>query len=104
MRSLKINTGGPFLLLIFMLTCAFYTSGQAQNRSSPGKAEEKTEEPKSGLELSRAVRPWEFVSATGTRAALFGNEAGRLEAWVYPLKILRDFHLRFHLRSLDIPA
>jgi glycogen debranching enzyme len=56
------------------------------------------------LELSRPVRPWEFVSATGTRAALFGNESGEIEAWVYPLKILRDFHLQFHLHSLDIPA
>ena len=56
------------------------------------------------LELSRPARPWEFLSATGTRAALFGNEAGQFEAWVYPLKILRDFHLRFHLHGLDLPA
>jgi glycogen debranching enzyme len=35
---------------------------------------------------------------------LFGNEAGRFEAWVYPLKILRDFHLRFHVGDRDIPA
>jgi glycogen debranching enzyme len=62
------------------------------------------EDPKPKLELSRPVRPWEFVSATGTRAALFGNEVGQLEAWVYPLKILRNFHLRFHLGSLNIPA
>jgi glycogen debranching enzyme len=47
-------------------------------------------------ELSRTVRPWEFLSATGTEAGLFGNEGGTIEAWVYPLKILRDFHLRFH--------
>src|SRR6266480_3780914 len=31
----------------------------------------------------------------GTRAALFGNEAGGMEAWVYPLKIFREFHLHF---------
>ena len=48
------------------------------------------------LELSRTVRPWEFLSAVGTEAGLFGNEAGTVEAWVYPLKILRNFHLRFH--------
>jgi hypothetical protein len=41
------------------------------------------------LELSRAVRPWEFLPIVGTRSALFGNEAGRMEAWVYPLKLLR---------------
>jgi glycogen debranching enzyme len=47
------------------------------------------------LELSRPVRPWEFLPITGTRAALLGNEAGRMEAWVYPLKIFREFHLKF---------
>src|SRR5260370_3242818 len=53
-------------------------------------------EPAPRLELSRAVRPWEFLPITGTRAVLLGNESGRMEAWVYPLKIFRDFHLRFH--------
>jgi glycogen debranching enzyme len=48
------------------------------------------------LELSRGVRPWEFLPVTGMRAGLLGNESGRMEAWVYPLKIFRDFHLRFH--------
>src|ERR671924_26268 len=47
------------------------------------------------LELSRTVRPWEFLPVTGTRAALFGNETGTMEAWVYPLKIFRGFHLNF---------
>src|SRR6266403_2525416 len=48
------------------------------------------------LELSRPAKPWEFLPVVGTRAALFGNEAGRMEAWVYPLKFLREFHLIFH--------
>lgn len=56
------------------------------------------------LELSRPVRPWEFLSAVGTRAGLFGNETGRFEAWVYPLKILRDFHLRFHVEGRVLPG
>lgn len=49
------------------------------------------------VELSRPVRSWEFLPVVGTQAALFGNETGRFEAWVYPLKIFRDFHLTFHL-------
>src|SRR5437667_527613 len=57
-----------------------------------------------GLELSRAVRAWEFISAVGRRAGLFGNEAGTVEAWVYPLKILRDFQLVFHVGGRSIPA
>jgi glycogen debranching enzyme len=56
------------------------------------------------LELSRTIRPWEFLSAVGTEAGLFGNESGTVEAWVYPLKILRDFHLRFHTDARVIEA
>lgn len=44
------------------------------------------------------------MSAIGTRAAILGNEQGNLEAWVYPLKILSDFHLRFHVEGVVLPA
>src|SRR5712692_823946 len=64
------------------------------------QAQEKAHE----LELSRAVRPWEFLPVTGQRAGLLGNESGRMEAWVYPLKILRDFHLRFDVGGRVLPA
>jgi glycogen debranching enzyme len=56
------------------------------------------------LELSRAVRPWEFLPVTGTRAGLLGSESGRMEAWVYPLKIFREFHLKFHTEGRDLAA
>jgi len=56
------------------------------------------------LELSRTVRPWEFLPVTGTRAALFGNESGTMEAWVYPLKIFREFHLNFLTEGRTLPA
>ena len=56
------------------------------------------------MELSRAVRPWEFLPVTGTRAGLLGNESGRMEAWVYPLKIFREFHLRFHTEGRVLAA
>ena len=58
----------------------------------------------SALELSRPAHPWEFLPAVGQRAALFGNEAGELEAWVYPLKLFREFHLTFHAGGEAIPA
>ncbi len=35
---------------------------------------------------------------------MFGNEAGRFEAWVYPLRVLRDFHLVFHVEGRALPA
>lgn len=56
------------------------------------------------LELSRGARPWEFFCAVGTRAGLFGNESGNLEAWVYPLKLFRNFHLRFLVDGRSLPA
>src|ERR1700739_725889 len=63
-----------------------------------GFAQERT------LELSRTDRPWEFLSAVGTRAGLFGDESGRIEAWVYPLKLLRNFHVQFEVEGGLIPA
>lgn len=56
------------------------------------------------LELSRPVRSWEFLPIVGTRAGLFGNESGQMEAWVYPLKIFRDFRLTFHVDGRALPA
>jgi glycogen debranching enzyme len=56
------------------------------------------------LHTTRPVRRWEFLSATGQRAAFVGNEAGRMEAWVYPLKLLRDLHLIFEVDGKALPA
>src|SRR5580704_7362192 len=69
-----------------------------------GRAITKLIELASAVESTRAVRPWEFLSAVGMRAGLLGNEAGRMEAWVYPLKIFRDFHLKFHVDGQTLPA
>jgi len=74
-------------LAIFLFTPASGAAEQAQS-----------------LEFSRTARPWEFFCATGQRAGLFGNESGVVEAWVYPLKIFRDFHLRFHTGGHILPA
>lgn len=82
-RSLKISWFVLILLLVFCVPCV------ARARD---------------LELSRTDRPWEFFSATGTRAALFGNESGNIEAWVYPLKIFRNFHLNFLTEGRSLPA
>ena len=56
------------------------------------------------LELRRPVRAWEFLPVAGTRAGLFGNESGQMEAWVYPLKIFRDLRLTFHVDGHALPA
>src|ERR1051325_1371380 len=56
------------------------------------------------LELTRTVRTWEFLPVVGARAGLFGYENGDFEAWVYPLKIFRAFHLIFHIGDRALPA
>ena len=65
---------------------------------------EQVQEKRHELELSHALRPWEFLPITGTRAGLLGNESGRMEAWVYPLKIFREFHLKFHTEGRVLAA
>jgi len=57
-----------------------------------------------GPELTRTVRSWEFLPVVGNRTGLFGNETGRFEAWVYPLKIFRELHLTFHVDDRALPA
>jgi glycogen debranching enzyme len=58
----------------------------------------------SQLELTRPVRPWEFIDAVGQRASFFGRESGEIEGWVYPLKVFRGFQLRFHTVNGALPA
>lgn len=62
------------------------------------------EQAQPALELSRPVRSWEFLPVVGMHAGLFGNESGEMEAWVYPLKIFRKFHLTFHVDGRALPA
>lgn len=49
------------------------------------------------LVLSGPAGPHRFLNAVGERAGIWGFENGRLEAWVYPLKTFRDFHLVFQM-------
>src|SRR6266853_5791628 len=86
------------------LIVAFIAATASIGIGAPSGWGQQPPEPQSRLELSRAVRPWEFLPITGTRAAILGNESGRMKAWVYPLKIFRDFHLRFHTEGRVLMA
>jgi glycogen debranching enzyme len=57
-----------------------------------------------GPQLSRPVRAWEFLDATGPRAGLLGTEDGTLEAYVYPLKIFGGMKLKFISGGEVIPG
>jgi glycogen debranching enzyme len=63
-----------------------------------------TAQTRPAMELSRPVRSGEFLCAMGQRSAILGNESGNVEAWVYPMKLLRDFSLVFHVEGHAIPA
>jgi glycogen debranching enzyme len=52
------------------------------------------------LRLSRPARNWQFLDAVGPHAGLLGREDGIFEAWIYPLKLFRDFQLRFHVGEI----
>ena len=86
------SLGACLAAILLMAFCA--------SKGSSQQSQEKSHK----MELSRAVRPWEFLPVTGTRAGLLGAESGRMEAWVYPLKIFRDFHLRFHTEGRALAA
>jgi glycogen debranching enzyme len=47
------------------------------------------------IALRGPARPSRYMEASGRKAALLGREDGSFEAWVYPLKVLHDFHLSF---------
>ena len=86
----------PLFLAVLLLFSAVQPPSAAQTTPSPY--------PENNLELSRPARPWEFLSSVGKRASLLGNESGVVEAWVYPLKIFRDFRLTIHTEGRAIPA
>ena len=91
--GLPFRTARGVWLLGICLLCAGVSVGQ-----------QPAQTPESSRELSRTIRAWEFLPVVGSRAGLFGNETGRFEAWVYPLKIFRDFHLTFHVGDRALPA
>jgi len=89
------NVSGRFTASAFpALLCVLFLSSVAVT----------AEQPAPSLELSRPVRTWEFLPVVGMRAGLLGNESGQMEAWVYPLKIFRSFHLTFHVDGRAVPA
>src|SRR5882724_3324439 len=94
MRRMSLLRGmlAPFAALLMFASTLPVASAQTHNESAHP------------LELSRPVRPWEFLPLVGTRAALFGDESGSMEAWVYPLKFLREFRLQFHEAGRVVPA
>lgn len=90
MRNPRLNWLAALLLCLFAPLSTSAWPAPPQNSGS--------------LTLSRPIRTWEFLPLIGWRAALLGNEAGHMEAWTFPLKLVRDFHLVFHVDGQAVPA
>ncbi|HLL15517.1 MAG TPA: GH116 family glycosyl hydrolase [Pyrinomonadaceae bacterium] len=100
MRPLHISLRLACCFLFFsQLFCVARAVAQANNPASSIPAFPLRQ---SGLELERAPRAGAFYAVTGRRAAAFGYEHRALEAWVYPLKILDDFHLAFQIEGYPL--
>jgi glycogen debranching enzyme len=89
LRSIRFVT--LFLLLVATATC----HAQERDLCDSGSG---------GMKLSGVARDWQFLDAVGQHAGIFGHENGKLEMWVYPLKLIRDFHLVFHSGEHAIPG
>ncbi len=81
------------LIAAALMSCPVAAKERARSTAAPKK-----------LEITRPARPWEFLAAVGRKAGLFGNESGRVEAWVYPLKVLRELKLTILTEGREIPA
>ena len=68
--------------------------GQAAPSNAPAVVARFAREP-NPIALRGPARPSRYMEASGRKAALLGREDGSFEAWVYPLKVLHDFHLSF---------
>jgi glycogen debranching enzyme len=103
-QLLSVGAFGGALLLSLLATTARAQAPVKAPEGADAQEPARSATAARSIELTRPVRPWEFLSAVGTQAGLLGNEAGRMEAWVYPLKILRDFHLKFHVNGQTLAA
>jgi len=57
----------------------------------------------SPIQLSQVARPNAYIDKVGRKAAILGYESGIFEAWLFPLKVLRNFELSFLLKTSTEP-
>ena len=98
LREMRTRKTGSRIQIALMVAALLATGGFCPVRAAEKAGSEKR------LEITRAARSWEFLAAVGKRAGIFGNESGRVEAWAYPLKLFRDFHVIFRTEGRAIPA
>ena len=55
------------------------------------------------LTITRGVEPTKPFSVAGDRGAIFGEQSGKFETWIYPVKILSDFGITAELADYPVP-
>ena len=55
------------------------------------------------LTITRSVEPFKPFTVAGERGAIFGEQSGTFEAWLYPVKILSGFAITAELADYPVP-
>jgi glycogen debranching enzyme len=55
------------------------------------------------LTITRAVEPTKPFTVAGERGAIFGEQSGKFEAWIYPVKIFSAFSISAELEDYPVP-
>ena len=55
------------------------------------------------LQIVAPCQPSKPFTVAGKQGAILGRQNGRFEAWVWPVKILSDFHIRAELADYSVP-
>jgi len=93
----------PLLLLLPLLPLLLNAPAIAQ---VPGAiaSPARRDLPVSGLVVTGPARGGVQAQVLGPRSAWLGYETGRFEAWIYPLKVVRDLELSFEFRGRSYRA
>lgn len=87
-----------FLRLIILLTTLIASHAHSQDGLIPAFKLHAND-----LELQRLAQPATYFDKVGRKFAVLGVESGAIEAWAYPLKLLRNFEFSFFIGSSTEP-
>jgi hypothetical protein len=96
---------GKNILRLCLCLCCFVVShpdSAAQTPSPPLPG--KFPLPANPIELTGTARPNAYFDAVGRKAAIFGDESGVFESWVFPIKLFHDARISVKVDGQDNPV
>lgn len=96
------QTRSPYLLIVWMAMLGLVTSTRAHAapRFHPLP---RAAGSSSGLSITRPSVPHQPFTVAGESGAILGQQNGDFEAWIFPVKILKDFRITAVLADYPIP-